>query len=67
MTNTNLIERALINAGYDCDYTVSNLIDCFMDYVDCGTWANLDLDEVNDMIAEGELTVDQMAHALIKL
>ena len=61
MTEYELIKRALQNAGYDCTPNESNLIQCFMDYLDTGAWGNLDEEEVN------ELTVIEMCNALIRL
>ena len=61
MSEYELIELALQNAGYDCAPTERNLINCFMDYVDTGAWGNLDEEEVND------LTVIEMCNALIRL
>lgn len=63
---TNHINKALTLAGYECEPTESNLIECFKDYVDAGIWSNLDLDEVDDMIADNELTVIHMCNALIR-
>jgi hypothetical protein len=63
---TNNIIKALDYAGYDCEPTEYNLIECFRDYVDSGIWSNLDLEEADDMIASNELTVKQMCNAIIR-
>jgi hypothetical protein len=57
-----LIEKALNKVGYGHNQpTISNLIDCFKDYVDAGTWSNIEMDDVED------LTIEEMCRALIKL
>ncbi|ATF13671.1 hypothetical protein A616_17285 [Brevibacillus brevis X23] len=66
-TNQRLITKALNKAGYTCEPTTSNLIDCFKDYVDAGIWSDLELDDIDCMIANGELTINQMCRALIRL
>ena len=67
MNEYQLIQLALENAGYDCEANANNLIKCFRDYVDDGAWSNLDLNEVDDMLQNGELTVSEMCKALIRL
>lgn len=64
---TDLIVRALANAGYDDDPTVENLVRCFLDYVDCGVFGNLDYEEAKEEIGEGSITVEDMCRNLIKL
>ena len=64
---TNKIIKALDNAGYEGEPNEYNLIECFRDYVDAGIWSNLDLEEVDDMIAANELSVNQMCNALIRI
>lgn len=62
-----LIQKALRYSGYPGKPTEENLIECFLDYVDCSQFANLDLDEAKDLIEEGEITVSQMCYNLINL
>ena len=64
---SNLIQKALTKAGYDSQPTESNLTECFLDYVDSGVFSNLTTDEAEDMIEEGELTVNDMCRALLRL
>ena len=64
---TNLIQKALTKAGYDSQPTESNLTECFLDYVDSGVFADLTYDEAEDMIEEGEITVNDMCRALMRL
>ena len=47
--------------------TAQNLASCFLDYVDAGVWGNLDYDEAEEEIAEGEITVPDMCRAIMKL
>jgi hypothetical protein len=63
-----LISRALNHAGYiDTEPTEENITNCFLDYVDAGIWHNLDFDEAREDIADGEITVKDMCHAILKL
>lgn len=64
---TNIIQQALIKCGYDSQPTERNLTQCFLDYVDSGVFSNLTTDEAEDMIEEGEITVNDMCRALMKL
>jgi len=61
------IKMALENAGYNGPYNEQTLIECFKDFVDAGTWSDLSLEEVEQDIQSGELTVNQMCNALIRL
>lgn len=63
----NLIQQTLSHCGYDLTPTESNLTECFLDYVASGVFADLTHDEATDMIKEGELTIDEMCRALLKL
>lgn len=62
-----IIHQALTKCGYDSQPTERNLAQCFLDYVDTGAFSNLSIDEAVDMIEEGELTVNDMCNALMKL
>lgn len=62
----NLIQKALDKAGYDSEPTESNLIECFLDYVDSGVFADLTSEEAKEMITNEELTIKQMCNALIR-
>jgi hypothetical protein len=64
----NLIRKALDHAGYNHEEpTEGNITQCFLDYVDAGIWHNLDFDEAREDIAEGEISVKDMCHAILKL
>lgn len=67
LTMKELIEKALNKAGYTSEPTEEELIICFMDYVDCGTWSNLTSDDTLDDINLGLITIEQMCNALIRL
>lgn len=60
------IIAALDHCGYYCEPSVENLIICFLDYVDAGSFGNLDLEEAQQMMDDGELTVDVMCSNLMK-
>ena len=64
---SNLIQKALSKAGYDSQPTESNLTECFLDYVDSGVFSNLTTDEAEDMITDGEITINDMCRALMRL
>jgi hypothetical protein len=59
-----MIAKALRAAGYNCEPTRENLIDCFMDYLSTGYWENSDdlLDDYNS----GLLTDEQICRALMQ-
>jgi len=61
------IQRALTKAGYDSEPTPENLTSCFLDYVDAGVWGNLQYDEAQEDIQDGEITVQDMCRAIMKL
>ena len=64
---TDLIQQALTKAGYDSQPTERNLAQCFLDYVDSGIFSNLTTDEAEDMITDGEITINDMCRALMRL
>lgn len=56
------IRRALDHAGYThVQATPENLIECFRDYVDAGTWRDLTLEDIE------YITLNEMCRALILL
>ena len=63
MTTKTLIKEALQAAGYDCEYTEANLIQCYLDYVDA---YGADIEEVREDIQDGSITINQMCRALIR-
>ncbi len=55
------IRKALDSAGYiDMEATEENLTDCFLDYVDSGYYNNLTVEEAQDDIESGEITIQDM-------
>lgn len=62
-----LIQKALSKAGYTSEPTEENLIECFMDYVDCGAWNNLTSEDTLDDINLGLITVENMCMAILRL
>lgn len=56
-----LIISALDAAGYEYEEPTEELLrECFMDYVDCGYWHDIEIEDVED------ITTRDMAIALIK-
>ncbi|ALS22278.1 hypothetical protein IJ22_19040 [Paenibacillus naphthalenovorans] len=61
---TNIIQKALTTSGYyDIEPTVSNLIECYLDYADA---YGGDIDDIREDIQNGDITVNQMCNALIR-
>jgi len=59
-----MISKALQAAGYDCEPTRENLIECFMDYIAAGYWSNSD--DLMDDYNCGLLTDNQICRALMQ-
>lgn len=56
------IRRALDAAGYSYDEpTKEALIECFSDYVDTGAWADLTMEDIED------ISISEMCRALIRM
>ena len=64
-----LYREALEGIGYETPKRISGKAgeEAFRDFVDAGRWGNLDMDTVDDMIAEGELTREDMAKQLYRI
>jgi hypothetical protein len=63
-----LIQKALDRSGYSyMEPTEENLVHCFLDYVDHGVFGNLDVEEAEDLIKDGEITLKMMCYNLIKM
>jgi hypothetical protein len=72
MSETDLFTKALEIAGYtDLQPTTESIIECFGDYVDCGSWRNVSMDyETGIAYLDNDnepLTPRQMAWNLIRL
>jgi hypothetical protein len=63
----NLIQRALDKCGYECEPSVDNLRECFIDYVSCGVFGNLTVEEAEEEIEDGVITTEQMCYNLLKI
>jgi len=62
------IQIILTHADYtDDDPTETNLINCFLDYVDGGAFSNLDYDEAADGIRSGEISLKQIIKAMNRI
>jgi hypothetical protein len=68
ITMNSLIRKTLREIGYnDCDPTENELINAFLDFVDSGAFRNLTYDEAKELIAEGEITLEQMCRNLMRV
>jgi hypothetical protein len=62
-----LIRKTLDHCGYTQeDATEENLEMCFLDYVDSGAFGNVDVDEAEELIRDGEITLKQICYNLLK-
>jgi hypothetical protein len=61
-----LIRKVLDRCGYDCDPTEDNVIQAFLDYVDSGIFRNLSLDEAEEMVKDGDITIEDICRNLLK-
>lgn len=62
-----LIARTLKHCGYDQDEpTETNLINCFLDYVDSGKFRDMDSEETKEEIEDGQITWTEICYNLLK-
>lgn len=61
-----LIQKVLDHCGYEGEPTESNLIECFLDHVDGGVFGNLTVEEAEEEINDGEITIKQICYNLLK-
>jgi hypothetical protein len=61
LIDTELIQKALTVAGYNCEPTEQNLRECFGDYVDSRIWSNVEQEDVQEM------TITEMCQGLLSL
>ncbi|MEI2465049.1 hypothetical protein [Niallia taxi] len=64
---TEVYQRVLEAAGYNCAATKQNVINCFLDYVDSGAFGSLDYDEAKEAIEDGEIAIDQICRNLLRV
>jgi hypothetical protein len=64
---TTIYQRVLTLAGYEGDPSEQNVIDCFLDYVDSGAFLDLDYDSARQDIENGDITIDQICHAMLRI
>lgn len=62
-----LIQKVLDHCGYDLEPTEQNLTECFLDYVDSGSFGNLSVEEAEEEIEDGEITLKMMCINLLKV
>ncbi|WP_226035665.1 hypothetical protein [Aquibacillus saliphilus] len=56
----NKIGQILERAGYIGKHDEEGLIDLFLEYVDCGLFANLDWEEAKREIEDGDITIQDI-------
>lgn len=61
-----LIQKVLDHLGDEGEPTEDTLVQCFLDYVDCGAFENLSIEEAEDLIREGEISIKTMCYNLLK-
>lgn len=61
-----LIQKVLDHCGYEGEPTERNLIECFLDYVDGGVFGNLTVEEAEEEINDGEITIKEICYNLLK-
>lgn len=62
-----LIKRTLLHCGYAAEPTPENLIECFYDYVDGGSFQGLTLEEAKEEVEEGEITLKAICYNLLSI
>jgi len=64
-----LLNRVIESTGYEIegsDATVEEVLQCFYDFVDCGYFRGLTVDEVKEMYENGEITLKEICYNLLK-
>jgi hypothetical protein len=64
------MNKAIEAAGYEIegvDATEQEVIDCFLDYVDCGYFRGLTVDEAKQMIEDEEITIKEICLNILKV
>lgn len=65
-----LLNKAIEAAGYEIEgfnATEEEVLNCFLDYVDCGYYSNMTVDEAKEMYESGEITLKDICHNIIKV
>lgn len=62
-----LIKRTLLHCGYEGEPTTENLLGCFYDYVDSGSFNNLSLEEAKEEVEQGEITIKWICYNLLSI
>ncbi|PKR82414.1 hypothetical protein [Heyndrickxia camelliae] len=63
----NLFKEVLETTGYICEPTKENVVNCFLDYVSEGAFANLNSDEALRDIEDGDITIEQICNNLLRI
>ena len=61
-----LIQKVFNHIGYDCEPTEDNLQQAFLDFVDAGVYGNLTIEEAEEEIESGDITLKHMCYNLLK-
>jgi hypothetical protein len=63
-----LITKVLDHCGYShLEPTEANLIECFLDYVDSGSFGNFDYEGAKEDIVTGDITLKGICYNLLKV
>jgi hypothetical protein len=63
-----LISKVLNRCGYGfMEPNEASLIQCLLDFCETGAFGNIDADEAQAMINDGELTIKQICYNLLKV
>jgi hypothetical protein len=63
-----LISKVLNRCGYGfMEPTEKSLIECFLDYCDHGVFKELDVEEAQDLINDGEITIKMICNNLMSV
>lgn len=65
-----LLNRTIKIANYEIDLknaTLQDVLNCFYDYVDCGYYRDLTVDEAKEMYENGEITIKDICYNIIKV
>jgi hypothetical protein len=61
-----LISKVMDRCGYDMEPTEDNLKEMFLDYVGSGYFGNLSIEEAEEEIDSGEISLKMMCYNLLK-
>jgi hypothetical protein len=65
-----LIRKVIEHANYEIEGTEpteQDVINCFLDYVDCQYYRDLTVDEAKQMYEDGEITFKEICNNILKI